>query len=143
MHKMYLKEINFDRYKEHLIDVMDMLICNAKETDRELYNHIESLLYEMAYGKKINKEMADEWVRNMKPRGQHWTMDETTSARHSLGYGLDEVDFYVVSNMMFNDYFDLVKDNENMALEMAEDWLKDEDSKDYKLYEYWKYIAKK
>lgn len=143
MHKMYLKEINFDNHKEHIIDVVDMLMCNAKDTDRELYDHVESLLYEMAYGKMINKEMAEKWVMNMKPRGQHWSFDETTDAMHSLAYSLEPVEFYVVANMMYNDYFNLVKDNENLALELAEDWLEDEDSKDCKLYEYWKHVIKK
>lgn len=143
MHKMYLKEINFEHHKEHITDIIDMLICNAKETDVELYNHIESLLYEMAYGKMLNKEMAVKWVENMRPRGEHWTMDDTTNAMKSMGYSLDPTEFFVVVNMMYNDYYDLVKDNESLALELAEDWLTDEDSKECKLYEYWKHVIKK
>ena len=143
MHKMYLKEINFEHHKEHITDIIDMLICNAKETDVELYNHIESLLYEMAYGKMLNKEMAVKWVKNMRPRGEHWTMDDTTNAMKSMGYSLDPTEFFVVANMMYNDYYDLVKDNESLALELAEDWLEDEDAKECKLYEYWKHVIKK
>lgn len=143
MHKMYLKEINFDHHKEHITDIIDMLICNAKETDVELYNHVESLLYEMAYGKMLNKEMAVKWVKNMRPRGEHWTMDDTTNAMKSMGYSLDPTEFFVVANMMYNDYYDLVKDNESLALELAEDWLEDEDAKECKLYEYWKHVIKK
>ena len=143
MHKMYLKEISFDHHKDHLTDVIDMLVCHAKDTDKELYDHVESLLYEMAYGKKISKEMAEEWVKNMKPKGQHWTHEETTQAMHELGYSLEPVEYYVVANMMYNDYYNLVKENEPLALELAEDWLDDEDSKDCKLYEYWKHVIKK
>jgi hypothetical protein len=44
---------------------------------------------------------------------------------------------------MYNDYYNLVKENEPLALELAEDWLDDEDSKDCKLYEYWKHVIKK
>ena len=143
MHKMYLKEISFDHHKEHLTDIMDMLICHTKDTDKELYDHVESLLYEMAYGKKISKEMAEEWVRNMKPKGQHWTHEETTQAMHELGYSIEPIEYYVVANMMYNDYYNLVKENEPLALELAEDWLDDEDSKDCKLYEYWKHVVKK
>lgn len=143
MHKMYLKEISFDHHKGHLTDVIDMLVCHAKDTDKELYDHVESLLYEMAYGKKISKEMAEEWVKNMKPKGQHWTHEETTQAMHELGYSLEPVEYYVVANMMYNDYYNLVKENEPLALELAEDWLDDEDSKDCKLYEYWKHVIKK
>ena len=143
MHKMYLKEINFDNHKEHISDIMDMLICNARDTDKELYDHVESLLYEMAYGKVLSKEMAEKWVKNMHPRGEHWTHEETTQAMHNLGYSLDPTEFFVVANMMYNDYYDLVKDNESLALELAEDWLEDEDAKECKLYEYWKHVIKK
>ena len=143
MHKMYLKEISFDHHKDHLTDVIDMLVCHAKDTDKELYDHVESLLYEMAYGKKISEEMAEEWVKNMKPKGQHWTHEETTQAMHELGYSLEPIEYYVVANMMYNDYYNLVKENEPLALELAEDWLDDEDSKECKLYEYWKHVVKK
>ena len=53
-----------------------------------------------------------------------------------------KIDFYVVANMIYNDYFDLVRDNEELALKMAKDWLSDEDAKENKLYCYWKHIAK-
>lgn len=143
MHKKYVKEINFESNKEHIEDIIEMLMCNAKDTDKELYDHIELLLYEMAYGKKINEDMAKIWVENMKPVGEHWKMSETTDAMHGLGFNLDKAEFYVVANMMYNDYFNLVKDNESLALELARDWLEDEDSKDCKLYEYWKHVIKK
>lgn len=143
MHKMYLKEINFGDHKEHISDIMDMLICNARDTDKELYDHVESLLYEMAYGKVLSEEMAEKWVKNMRPRGEHWIHEETTQAMHDLGYSLDPTEFFVVANMMYNDYYELVKDNESLALELAEDWLEDEDAKECKLYEYWKHVIKK
>jgi hypothetical protein len=91
----------------------------------------------------LNKEMAVKWVENMRPRGEHWTMDDTTNAMKSMGYSLDPTEFFVVANMMYNDYYDLVKDNESLALELAEDWLEDEDAKECKLYEYWKHVIKK
>ena len=54
----------------------------------------------------------------------------------------NDIDFYVVANMMYNDYYDLVKDNEELALKMAYMWLNDEDSVKDKLYEYYKHIPK-
>ena len=61
----------------------------------------------------------------------------------TLGYNIDMVDFYVVANMMMNDYNDLLEEDEELALRMAYDWLNDEDAKDNKLYCYWKHIIKK
>lgn len=59
-----------------------------------------------------------------------------------LGYNFNKIDFYITANMMMNDYHDLVKDDEILALKMARDWLDDSDAVNNKLYEYWKYIAK-
>ena len=107
-----------------------------------LYKKYKSELYELAYGKKLTEDMAKKWVEEMKPVGQHWTMEETTNAMGSLGYGFDTIDFYVVANMMYNDYNDLTKEDESLALKLAKDWLEDVDAKDNKLYCYWKHIIK-
>jgi hypothetical protein len=60
-----------------------------------------------------------------------------------LGYACDKLEYWVVSNMMYNDYYNLVKDDEKLALQLAKDWLDDEDSVKCKLYEYWKHIVQK
>ena len=143
MHKIYMRDIDFAKYKDKLSDIIDMLMCEVKETDHKLYEHIESELYESAYGKVVNEEMAYEWVKSMQPVGMHWTIEETTDAMHSLGYNLDATEFFVVANMMYNDYFEIVRDDETMALKLAYAWLEDKDSKDHKLYRYWKNIIKK
>lgn len=143
MHKMYLKNIDFAHHKEKISDIIDMLMCDAKENNHELYEHIEGELYEMAYGKKISEEMAKKRVNNMKPIGRYWTIEETTNAMHDLGYNHEAIDFFVVSNMIKNDYEYLTKEDDTLALKMAHDWLKDEDARDCKLYEYWKHIIKK
>lgn len=113
-----------------------------KEEHPEMYKEYKLCLYEMAMGKKLSEEMATKWVQNMEPVGMYWTIDETTQAMQSLGYNLDKIDFFVTSNMMKNDYHDLVRDDDELALKMAKDWLEDTDAVDNKLYEYWKYIAK-
>lgn len=143
MHKTYMKDIDFARYKDKLSDIIDMLMCEIKENTPKLYDHIETELYESAYGKVVSKEMAINWVKSMKPIGMHWTMEETTDAMKSLGYSCDSIEFFVVANMMYNDYYSLVNEDEELALKLAYSWLKDEDSKDHKLYRYWKNVIKK
>ena len=143
MHKMYLEKTDFNLHKQDLIDIIDMLMCEVKNTDHKLYKHIECNMYEMVYGKKINEETAHKWVSDMQPKHQHWTLDETTEVMMKLGYNCDRLEFYVVANMMYNDYYDLVKDNEALALQMAYSWLKDVDAKECKLYEYWKHVIKR
>ena len=140
MYKDFFEKIDFIGHKEKLIDIMEMLICDAKENDEDLYEHIENELYEMAYGKKISEEMGKKWVKNMKPVGCHWSIEDTTNVMNDLGFRFDPVDFYVVANMMYNDYYDLTKNDEELAINLAKMWLDDKDVKDHKLYNYWKYI---
>ena len=145
MIRKYIEKIGENRNVEDMYKLGDMLaeiIYETKESHPDIYHKYKLELYEMAYGKTLSDEMAEKWVKDMKPAGLHWTMEETTSAMSSLNYNLDKIDFFVVANMMYNDYFDLVKDDETLALKMAYDWLNDVDASDDKLYCYWKYIAK-
>lgn len=127
---------------EELSNMLDDLICDLKEQKPKLYKKYKDELYEMANGKILNDEMAYKWVNNMKPEGEHWTIEETTNAMANLGYNCNKIDFYVVANMMYNDYYNLVKDDEELALKMAYMWLDDEDAVKDKLYEYYKHIPK-
>lgn len=127
---------------EELGDIFSDVMYELKEYNEEDYKEYKSELYEMAFGKKISQEMADKWVKEMQPIGIHWTIEETTNAMQSLGYNFDSVDFFVVANMMYNDYYDLIKNDETLALKLAKDWLDDKDAKEDKLYCYWKHIIK-
>lgn len=143
MHKIYLDKIDYTEYKDKIREILDMLICDTKNNNHDLYKHIESELYEMAYGKKISEEMAHKWVESMQPLGKYWSIGDTTKVMNELGYNHDNVDFYVVANMMKNDYNDLTEEDDTLALKMAHDWLNDDDAKDCKLYQYWKYVIKR
>ena len=145
MIRKYIEKIGEKRNvedMEKLGDILSDIIYETKEAHPELYEKYKLELYEMAYGKKISEEMGEKWVKEMQPVGLHWTMEETTNAMQSLGYSFNTVDFFIVANMMYNDYFDLVKDDETLALKLAKDWLDDKDAKEDKLYCYWKYIIK-
>ena len=145
MIRKYIEKIGENKNIEDMEKLGDMLsdiIYDMKESHPEIYKEYKMELYEMAYGKKINEEMAEKWVKEMKPVGLHWTMEETTNAMQNLGYNFDKIDFFVVANMMYNDYYDLVKEDEELALRLAKDWLSDVDAKEDKLYCYWKHIIK-
>lgn len=143
MIRKYIEKIGENRNIEDMQKLGDMLsdiIYSTKDSHPEIYEKYKLELYEMAYGKKLNEEMAEKWVKEMKPVGLHWNIEETTNAMQSLGYNFDKIDFFTVSNMMYNDYYDLVKEDETLALKLAKDWLDDVDAKKDKLYCYWKYI---
>lgn len=146
MHKMYVRSIIEKSSKEDmekLEEMFDKAVDHLKECDHELYKDMEMELYEIVNGKKISLEMAEKWVQNMIPAHQHFTIEETTNAMRQYGYNCDQVDFYVVANMIFNDFYDVVKDNDELTYRLAYDWLNDKDAVDDKLYCYWKYIVSK
>lgn len=122
---------------------IELLDTVKEDENKDMYNYAKMEIYEMVYGTKISEDCANDWVKSMLPVGLHWTMEETTNAMQNLGYSCDKIDYFVVANMMYNDYYDLVKENEELALKLAKDWLDDEDSKEDKLYEYWKHVIKK
>ena len=144
--KKYISDIAENGNTEDMNKLSDMLeevICKMKEYHPEMYNRYKMKLYETAYGKTINEEMADSWVKEMVPMGKHWSLEESTEVMKSMNYQDKPIEFFVVANMMYNDYYNLVKENEEMSFKLAHDWLNDEDAKDCKLYEYWKYIIKR
>ena len=146
MIRKYIEKIGESKEVEKMDELGDMLvelIDELKESHPEEYREYKEELYELAYGKKISEEIGKEWVKDMKPVGEHWSMEATTGAKESLGYNVGDIDFYVVANMMYNDYNDLTSENEELALKLANDWLHDEDAKENKLYCYWKHIIKK
>lgn len=140
MKEFELQKIDFQKHKDQIIDVLEMLMCEVKETDEHLYKHIKGELYEMVHGKHITHSIAEEWVESMHPVGQYWSMQDTTKVMYELGFNHDEVEFYVVANMLKNDYNNVLDDG--MILNLAHYWLDDKDAKDDKLYEYWKHIVK-
>ena len=126
-----------------LSDMLEEVICKTKEHHPDIYEYYKTCLYEMAYGKKLNKTLAENWVKNMRPAGQHWTMEEAETKMKSKDVKSSLADFYIAINMMYNDYYKLVKDNEELAIDLAVNWLEDEDAVKDKMYEYYKYIAKR
>ncbi len=151
MHKEYLKKImeNTDNLsKDEIYKLVDKYGClmektmdHIKDCDEELYEEIEDSLYEMAYGKVISEEMAKRWVSKMEPFGEKWTLEETTEVLRKNNLSLNPIDFYVVLNMMYNDYGKTIGDDTTMYIKLARDWLKDEDAKEHKLYNYYKYVV--
>lgn len=98
----YIKKIvdngrieDMDRLSDMLDDTLEMI----QEYDKKCYEEYALELYKMAYGSKLNKEMAEKIVHNMKPYGEKWNYNETMRIQQERG--LDNVsssDFYTVLN---------------------------------------------
>ena len=127
---------------KELSNMLMELMYEVKKTDEKLYHKYKMELYEMAYGKKLNEEMAEHIVENMKPVGMKWTMEQTTDVKNKYGLAdIDSVDFYVVMNSAYNDYHDLFQENLDMYVKYATDFIKDEDAISDKVFVYFTTIV--
>ena len=126
--------------KDELIDMISSIIdCWEDEDKKELENQ----LYEIAEGKVLNEEKAKTLISAMRPNGMKWSLDETTNVKNQFGYDdIRPVDFWIVMNSAYNDYYDLFKDNVEYYAKYAHGFIKDEDAVEDKVYYYFTMIPK-
>lgn len=151
MHTYYINKIieSDDNAKmEELKDLLEDTITYLKGTDYEKYEKIECELYEIVEGKRVNEEKAKEWVSGMLPPAK-WSMIETNKVKEKFNVEIPEIDFYILMNMMYSDYGDVIGEptDDNILekyIKLSEDWYYDEDvgiKGAEKVYNYRKYIV--
>lgn len=116
-------------------EALDQLEKNYPALYAEMVAPIEKLAY------CIPKDEAEKIVRNMKPRGQYWSYDDVANFLKDKGITTDIVDYYLVMNMAYNDYYStaatygLQKDAE-FYFSLAKDFIQDPDAKPHKVSKY-------
>lgn len=129
-------------YMYKLNDMLDNLICDLKEQKPKLYKEYKKELYELAYGNVILEDKAIEIVKNMKPNGEHYSLEYAKDIKENYNIKYSVSDVYLVINSLYNDYHDLLEDNDEMYAKMTKLWLNDSDSVEDKVYVYFMNIAK-
>lgn len=126
----------------NLQDMLDNLICDLKGQKPELYKEYKKELYELAYGKVILEDKAKEIVNDMKPFGEHYTMEEAKKVKdeHSIKQSISDV--YLVMNSLYNDYHEILGEDNSMYAKMTKLWLNDTDAVEDKTYLYFCNIPK-
>jgi hypothetical protein len=111
--------------------------------DKEFYEDITYRLYEMAYGKTLNKELAESIVHKMRPYGERWSIEETRHFQNQNGLNnVSDVDFYIVLNSAYNDFRDVFGDEMTNYINYVLDFIQDEDAKDGKVFLYYTTIPR-
>ena len=138
--RKYIEKIGENKKVEDMQELGDMLadiIYMTKESHPELYEKYKMKLYEMAYGKVLTEDMAEDIVHNMKPDGEHWTIEDTNSVKTQYGLSnISSIDFYTVMNMAWNDYNNIFGDDLEMYVKYTKAFILDEDAKKDKVYLY-------
>lgn len=119
--------------------VMEHLMGKLEAHSPMLFKETMDRLEDIAYD--IPLEKAKEIVRKMRPFGEHWnyeTVKHYVEGKDVLGQC---VYYYLVMNMMYNDYYDVATNFGHQAdtefyFELAHAFINDEDGKKHKVERY-------
>lgn len=143
MHKELIEKIiesGSPRDMKCLEKMLVSMIDDLKISDKDEYKAVEYKLYNMVYGDHLSEDIAKTWVSRMDnkdgSKGEHWSIDQTSQYAENR----DKYDFYAVLNMMYSDYFNPRFDN-SVYVQMAKDWIDDEDVPQGKTLKYYMYIV--
>ena len=84
---------------EALSDMLEDTMEIVQKYDEDCYNKMKMELYKMAFGNRLNKEMAEDIVHHMKPYGEKWDFNEVKRMQEERGLiNIPTPDFYTVVN---------------------------------------------
>lgn len=147
----YIRKIVDDgdrREMEELSDILVDVIDIVKRYDEDCYKEYKTKLYEMAYGKVLNQQLKEDWVKNMRPMAK-WTIRQIEDIVSEYNIDIPIYSMYAIMNMFYSDMNNALgsgEDRESLEkyIQIATDWYYDEDAKhtqEEKLYYYWKNIV--
>ena len=120
-------------------DLMGVLEWWYENTDPTTRKYVCEKLEKLAY--KITPMEAEQIVKSMKPRGQHWTLKQIKEYLAGKGITENYTDYYLVMNMAYNDYFATAKlfglqSDPEFFYSLAKDFIEDADAKPFKIEKY-------
>lgn len=127
-----------DKKKEEAAAVICEILDSMEEEDKEWY---DQKIYETVEGKVLTEARARTLINNMTPMGMKWELAETETLRNDQS--IRPVDFWIVMNSAYNDYHDLFAENLDYYVKYTNNFIKDEDAVDDKVYYYFTMIPKK
>lgn len=150
MSKLYDLVMSIQKTEKMSEDALIKHLVEAIEQEESCEDEYRDL-YEEAYGEKINKELAEIWVKSMdkvddsQPDGQHWTVDQCYDVGNKVSVDWNKWnkwEWYCVLNMMYSDYYKTAKvlgmqDDPMFFARLGKDWLCDSDAGENKLYNYY------
>lgn len=132
-----IREKNID--PEKVDEIFESMLNTLKKVDPDAYMEYKMKLEKLMY--TITKEDAERIVRNMKPKGQMWSYEQVKRFIESKGYEDDFVDWYLVMNMCYNDYYNTAKtyglqNEDDFYYNLAKDFIEDPDASPIKVAKY-------
>lgn len=127
-------KVKKEKMNEIYYRMADYVKNNNKDWYDKFYDEAESIVYE------ISNEQAMQIVMAMQPYGQRWSMDEVVNLIKTKGIMEHGKCYYMVMNMMYNDYCRTAKqynvDVPEFYFDLSYDFINDVDSKKHKVEKY-------
>lgn len=126
-------------FSDEAWSIMDDFIDMLGQKYPELYDKVMDKIECLAY--RISKDEAEDIVRRMEPYGQHWSYNQVKDFVSSHGIEDDYNNWYLVLNMVYNDYCTTAKtfglhDDPEFYFSLAKDFIDDPDAKPLKVEKY-------
>lgn len=123
-------------------ELMEILVWWFNMSDMRTQQIVADKMQQVAF--KISPAEAEAYVKAMRPAGQNWTHKQVKEYLASKGITDRCTDYYLVMNMVYNDYqrtaqlYGLQSDVE-FYFSLARDFIEDPDAKPFKVERYFEY----
>ena len=141
----YIIEHGTSEEMEEMKEVLEDAICDLKAVDYAQYKRVEYKLHCIAHHGHLGEKAAKCWTSKMKNKdgthGAHWSWEQTEAVRKEKNLPFDSSDWYAVLNMVYSDYYNPKFDTATYV-EIAKDWIKDDDVGEKKTLKYYYFVVK-
>lgn len=129
------KEVPWEEITEINNQAYEVIRKYSPSEYQNLKKSLECLLYQ------IDLPEAERIVRNMRPKGQMWTLEQIKRYLAEKGITDNLINWYLVMNMCYNDYYNTAKmyglQNEvEFYFNLAKDFIEDIDAEPHKVAKY-------
>lgn len=137
-HELFTKAMT-NSSDEEAWDLLDNTLERLCKRCPELYEDFMMEVEKLAY--RIPREEAERIVRNMRPKGQHWSYQQIMDYVQEKGIKNNFVNWYLVMNMVYNDYCDTARayglqNDPEFFFCLSKDFIEDPDAKPMKIEKY-------
>jgi hypothetical protein len=146
-----MNQIGFNAGGDEVRTNYRMDATHHKEGEMEHHSSHKMGGFSSSMSMPMNKEVAEEWVKNMKnedgTKGPHWKMDQVKQLMMQKGIEYNPWEFYAILNSMYSDYCAVFKkhgvNTMDMYVDLACAFLNDFDAMPNKSMLYYECIVKK
>lgn len=129
-----------EKHPNKLMEIGKEAFEALEYADKRKYEELMGKLEDICY--EISQDEAETIVRKMSPKGQVWSINQIKSVleqHDEKGYNL--VNWYLVMNMMYNDYHNTaemfgINEDVEFYYSLAYDFIHDVDGKSHKVEKY-------